>query len=54
MDIATDMDALKKSLLTRLLAERARLVELRDKHMIFSAHVRIKALDNIINGKCGF
>ena len=58
MDISTDMDAIKKSLIVRLLAKRARLVRLRDKHMIFSAHVRVKALDkniqDIINGKCGF
>ena len=68
MDIATDMDALKKnatnfntltdSLLTRLLIKRGRLIELRDKHMVFSAHAQIKNLDkdiqNIINGKCGF
>ena len=47
-----------ESLLTLLLAKRDKLIKLRDKHMIFSAHVRIKALDkdiqNIINGKCGF
>ena len=58
MDISTDMDALKKTLLARLLTKRARLIKLRDKHMIFSAHVQIKALDkniqDVINGKCGF
>ena len=65
-DIATDMDALKdinilkkksvESLLALLFMERAKLVKLRDTHMIFSAHIQIKALDdfiqNIINGKC--
>ena len=71
MDIATDMDALRKnatnfntlaeSLLARLLIKRARLIELRDKRMVFYTHVQIKDLDrniqniqNIINGKCGF
>ena len=47
-----------ESLLTLLLAKRDKLVKLRDKHMIFSAHVQIKALDkdirDVINGKCGF
>ena len=66
MDIATDMDALKdinilkkksvESLLTLLFMERVKLVKLRDTHMIFSAHIQIKALDdfiqNVINGKC--
>ena len=66
MDIETDMDALKnidilgkksvESLLTLLFMKRAKLIELRDIHMIFSAHVQIKALErdiqNIINGKC--
>ena len=65
-DIATDMDALKdinilkkksvESLLTLLFMERVKLVKLRDTHMIFSAHIQIKALDdfiqNVINGKC--
>ena len=61
-DIATDMDALKtiknlkkksiESLLTLLFMERAKLIKLRDTHMIFSAHIQIKALDKIINGKC--
>ena len=58
----TDMDALKtienlkkktiESLLTLLIMEKTKLIELRDIHMIFSAHVRIKALDKVINGKC--
>ena len=56
MDIATDMDL--ESLLTLLLIKKAKLTKLRDEHMIFSAHVQIKALDkdiqDIINGKCGF
>ena len=66
MDIATDMDALKsidilrkksiESLLTLLFMKRAKLVGLRDTHMIFSTHIQIKALErdiqNIINGKC--
>ena len=66
MDSATDMDALKdinilkkksvESLLTLLFMERVKLVKLRDTHMIFSAHIQIKALDdfiqNVINGKC--
>ena len=59
-DIATDMDVLRdiniKSLLTLLFMERVKLVKLRDTHMIFSAHIQIKALDdfiqNVINGKC--
>ena len=71
MDIATDMDALKnlnnsfnilrESFLDSLLIKKQRLIKLRDEHMIFSAHVRIKSLDedikflqNIINGKCCF
>ena len=65
-DIATDMDALKdidilkkrsiESFLTLLFMEKTKLIELRDTHMIFSAHIQIKALErdiqNIINGKC--
>ena len=59
MDIATDMDL--ESLLTLLLIKKAKLIKLRDKHMIFSVHVQIEALDkdirdvqSIINGKCCF
>ena len=47
-----------ESLLTLLLIKRAKLLRLRDEHMIFSTHVQIEVLDkdiqNIINGKCGF
>ena len=47
-----------ESLLTLLLIKKAKLIKLRDKHMIFSTHAQIKALDkdiqDIINGKCGF
>ena len=47
-----------ESLLTLLLIKRAKLLRLRDEHMIFSTHVQIEDLDkdiqNIINGKCGF
>ena len=50
-----------ESFLTSLLVRKARLIKLRDEHMIFSTHVRIEALDkdiravqSIINGKCGF
>ena len=47
-----------ESLLTLLFAKRAKLLRLRDEHMILSTHIQIKALDidihNIINGKCGF
>ena len=47
-----------ESLLTLLLIKKAKLIKLRDEHMIFSTHVQIKALDkgiqDIINGKCGF
>ena len=47
-----------ESLLTLLLIKKAKLIKLRDRHMILSAHVQIKTLDkdiqDIINGKCGF
>ena len=47
-----------ESLLTLLLIKKAKLIKLRDEHMIFSTHVQIKALDKdireVINGKCGF
>ena len=47
-----------ESLLTLLLIKKAKLTKLRDEHMIFSAHVQIKALDKdireVINGKCCF
>ena len=47
-----------ESFLTLLFAKKAKLIKLRDEHMIFSAHAQIKSLDrdiqNIINGKCGF
>ena len=47
-----------ESLLTLLFAKRAKLIKLRDEHMIFSTHIQIKALEidiqDIINGKCGF
>ena len=50
-----------ESLLTLLFAKRAKLINLRDRHMIFSAHVQIETLDkdirsvqSIINGECGF
>ena len=57
-----NLDILRKksveSLLTLLFIKRARLIELRDEHMVFSTHIQIKALDkgiqDIINGKCGF
>ena len=60
-----DLNILRKrgveSLLTLLLIKKAKLIKLRDKHMIFSVHVQIEALDkdirdvqSIINGKCGF
>ena len=45
-----------ENLLTLLFMKKAKLIELRDTHMIFSAHIQIKALErdiqNIINGKC--
>ena len=57
-DIATDMDALRsikilkkktiESLLTLLFMKRAKLIELRDIHMVFSAHIQIKDLDILI------
>ena len=37
-----------KSLLTLLFAKRAKLFELRDKHMLFSTQLQIEALDNEI------
>ena len=47
-----------ESLLTLLLIKKAKLIKLRDEHMIFSTHVQIKALDKdireVINGKCCF
>ena len=47
-----------ESLLTLLFTKRAKLIKLRDEHMILSTHIQIKALDrdiqDIINGKCGF
>ena len=50
-----------ESLLTLLLIKKAKLIKLRDEHMIFSVHVQIKSLDkdiqilqSIINGKCCF
>ena len=50
-----------ESLLTLLLIKKAKLIKLRDEHMIFSAHAQIKTLNkdiqdarDVINGKCGF
>ena len=47
-----------ESLLTLLFIKKAKLIKLRDEHMILSTHIQIKALDrdiqDIINGKCGF
>ena len=61
----SDLNIVRKrsveSLLTLLLIKKAKLIKLRDEHMIFSTHVQIEALDkdirdvqSIINGKCGF
>ena len=50
-----------KNLLLLLLVRRARLIKLRDEHMIFFIHTRIESLNkdiqniqSIINGKCIF
>ena len=59
MSIVLRTNSNLKNFLVLLIVRRARLIRLRDEHMVFSIHTRIKTLDedirniqSIINGKC--